>query len=162
MLGGQVGVGEGASVGGRGQVLGGVLAKRRGRTYVVQGCTYATLIDSPFPHTQTQCVTCVATVYRAVQLPQPHTSTYAGGCIPLRNPCSVSFPLTPSPAAKPYTPCPSLPEKNTRAGVEVVPARGANVLSLMRRDYLILTKPGLDALVTRLTTPINRWVAAWV
>lgn len=46
------------------------------------------------------------------------------------------------------------------AGVEVVPARGANVLSLMRRDYVILTKPGLDAVIERLQRPINRLGAA--
>jgi hypothetical protein len=44
--------------------------------------------------------------------------------------------------------------------VEVVPALGANVLSLMRRDYVIMTKPGLDALVERLQRPINRLGAA--
>lgn len=46
------------------------------------------------------------------------------------------------------------------AGVEVVPARGANVLSLLRRDYLVVTKPGLDALIERLQRPINRLGAA--
>lgn len=45
-------------------------------------------------------------------------------------------------------------------GVEVVPAIGANVLSLLRRDYVILTKPGLDALIERLQRPINRLGAA--
>lgn len=44
--------------------------------------------------------------------------------------------------------------------MEVVPALGANVLSLMRRDYVIMTKPGLDALVERLQRPINRLGAA--
>jgi hypothetical protein len=34
------------------------------------------------------------------------------------------------------------------------------VLSLMRRDYVIMTKPGLDALVERLQRPINRLGAA--
>lgn len=34
------------------------------------------------------------------------------------------------------------------------------MLSLMRRDYVIMTKPGLDALVERLQRPINRLGAA--
>jgi len=46
------------------------------------------------------------------------------------------------------------------AGIEVVPAVGANVLSILRRDYVIMTKAGLDAVVARLQSPINRLGAA--
>lgn len=42
----------------------------------------------------------------------------------------------------------------------MVPAIGANVLSLLRRDYVIMTKPGLDAVISRLNSPINRLGAA--
>jgi hypothetical protein len=42
----------------------------------------------------------------------------------------------------------------------VLPARGANVLSLLRRDYVIMTKPALDELVERLRRPIVRLGAA--
>ncbi|KAF6260221.1 ribosomal protein L4 domain-containing protein [Scenedesmus sp. NREL 46B-D3] len=45
-------------------------------------------------------------------------------------------------------------------GVEIVPAIGANVYSIVRRDVLLLTKPALDALVERLRAPINRLGAA--
>jgi hypothetical protein len=41
------------------------------------------------------------------------------------------------------------------ADVEVVPASGAHVLSLMPRNYVIMTKPGLDALVERLQYSIE-------
>jgi hypothetical protein len=41
-------------------------------------------------------------------------------------------------------------------GIEVLPASGANVYSLLRRDYVIMTKPALDSLVARLQRPINR------
>jgi hypothetical protein len=45
-------------------------------------------------------------------------------------------------------------------GVEIVPAIGANVYSIVRKDMLLLTKPALDAIVERLRTPINRLGAA--
>lgn len=41
-----------------------------------------------------------------------------------------------------------------------MPAAGANVLSLLRCDYVIMTKPALDGLIERLRRPINRLGAA--
>lgn len=45
-------------------------------------------------------------------------------------------------------------------GVEIVPAVGANVYSIMRKDVLILTKAAADSIVERLRRPINRLGAA--
>ena len=45
-------------------------------------------------------------------------------------------------------------------GVEVVPACGANVYSILRRDVLVLTAAAADALAERLRAPINRLGAA--
>jgi hypothetical protein len=45
-------------------------------------------------------------------------------------------------------------------GVEIVPAIGANVYSIVRKDVLVMTKPALDALIQRLRAPINRLGAA--
>lgn len=46
------------------------------------------------------------------------------------------------------------------AGVHVVPAAGVTVLSLLRRDYVIITTSALTELVERLRRPINRLGAA--
>ena len=70
----------------------------------------------------------------------------------MQQPSNCSHHLAPLPT--PRHPC------ALSVDVEVVPALGANVLSLMRRDYVIMTKPGLDALVERLQRPINRLGAA--
>jgi ribosomal protein L4 len=45
-------------------------------------------------------------------------------------------------------------------GVEIVPAAGVNVYSILRRDILVLTKPALDLIIERLRRPINRLGAA--
>lgn len=45
-------------------------------------------------------------------------------------------------------------------GVEVLPAIGANVQAIMRRDVLVLTRAAADAIAERLSTPINRLGAA--
>jgi hypothetical protein len=45
-------------------------------------------------------------------------------------------------------------------GVEVIPAIGANVYSIVRKDVLVLTQPALDAIIERLRAPINRLGAA--
>eukprot|EP00878_Enallax_costatus_P007065 GHUV01007404.1.p1 GENE.GHUV01007404.1~~GHUV01007404.1.p1 ORF type:complete len:353 (+),score=105.41 GHUV01007404.1:281-1339(+) len=45
-------------------------------------------------------------------------------------------------------------------GVEIVPARGANVYSIVRRDVLVITKAAADSIVERLRRPINRLGAA--
>lgn len=47
-------------------------------------------------------------------------------------------------------------------GAEIVPAVGANVYSIMRRDVLVLTKPAADVVVERLRRPINRLGAAGI
>lgn len=41
-------------------------------------------------------------------------------------------------------------------GADVVPARGVNVRSILRRDVLVLTPSAADSLVTRLRAPVNR------
>jgi large subunit ribosomal protein L4 len=41
-------------------------------------------------------------------------------------------------------------------GVEVVPAIGANVYSILKRDYLIMTTAAADLVTQRLLAPINR------
>lgn len=41
-------------------------------------------------------------------------------------------------------------------GVEAVPVIGANVYSILKRDYLIITKQAAELLVERLNRPINR------
>jgi large subunit ribosomal protein L4 len=45
-------------------------------------------------------------------------------------------------------------------GVDIVPACGANVYGILRRDVLILTQGAADALAARLRAPINRLGAA--
>ncbi|KAI8477377.1 MAG: ribosomal protein L4 domain-containing protein [Monoraphidium minutum] len=45
-------------------------------------------------------------------------------------------------------------------GIEIVPACGANVYSILRRDVLLMTAAAADALVARLRAPINRLGAA--
>lgn len=45
-------------------------------------------------------------------------------------------------------------------GVEIVPALGTNVYSIVRRDVLVMTKSAVDAVVERLRRPINRLGAA--
>ncbi|NJR43873.1 MAG: hypothetical protein HC767_15665 [Akkermansiaceae bacterium] len=40
--------------------------------------------------------------------------------------------------------------------VNVLPARGANVLDILRHKYLIITEAGLRDLTLRLTRPLNR------
>ena len=40
--------------------------------------------------------------------------------------------------------------------VNALPAVGANVYDIARHDYLVITEPALNALVERLTRPINR------
>lgn len=45
-------------------------------------------------------------------------------------------------------------------GVEVVPAIGANVYSIVRRDVLVITRAAADSIVERLRRPINRLGAA--
>jgi hypothetical protein len=45
-------------------------------------------------------------------------------------------------------------------GVEILPAIGANVYSIVRKDVVLLTKPALDAIIERLRAPINRLGAA--
>ncbi|GAB4817746.1 hypothetical protein N2152v2_004792 [Parachlorella kessleri] len=41
--------------------------------------------------------------------------------------------------------------------MEVLPARGLNVYSILQRDYLIMSRQAVDAVVTRLNSPLKPW-----
>lgn len=45
---------------------------------------------------------------------------------------------------------------NNLPWVDVLPAEGANVYSILQRDQLVLSRTALDALVARLHTPVRR------
>ena len=41
--------------------------------------------------------------------------------------------------------------------MEVLPARGLNVYSILQRDYLIMSRQAVDAVVAKLQSPLKPW-----